>query len=114
MNSLQNRVQLIGKLGVDPEIKVIESGRKMARLSLATNETYKNNQGETVKETQWHHLVVWGKQAELAEKHLNKGSLIAIDGKLLNKNYTDKDGVKRYVTEIHVNEIMFLNGKQAG
>lgn len=114
MNSLQNKVQLIGNLGSAPEIRSIESGRKMARLSIATNEVYRNTKGESVKETQWHNVVIWGKNAELAEKHLDKGSLIAIEGKLLNRSYTDKEGVKKYVTEIHVNDLVFLNSRQAG
>lgn len=111
MNSLQNRVQLIGNLGADPEIRLTESGKKMARISIATNEVYRNNKGENIKETQWHNVIAWGKNAELAEKYLNKGSQVAIEGKLLNKNYTDKDGIKKYVTEIQANEFIFLGGK---
>src|SRR6218665_190925 len=103
MNSMQNKVQLIGNLGNAPEIRNTESGKKMARLSIATHETYRNTKGENIKETQWHNVVVWGKNAELAEKYLDKGSQVAIEGKLLNRSYTDKDGVKKYVTEIQVN-----------
>ena len=111
MNTLRNKVQLIGNLGAAPEVKNLDGGKKMARISLATHETYTNAKGEKVNDTQWHNIVLWGKQAEFAEKYLNKGNEVAIDGKLLNKNYTDKDGVKKYVTEIQVNEIIALGGK---
>ncbi|MES2394721.1 MAG: single-stranded DNA-binding protein [Bacteroidota bacterium] len=84
----------------------------MAKMSIATNESYKNAKGELVKETQWHNLIAWGKTAEIIEKYLKKGSEVAIDGKLINSNYTDKDGVKRYVTEIEVNEVLILGGKE--
>ena len=112
MNTLRNRVQLIGNLGTAPEIKTLTGGKKVAKLVIATNETYKNNKGEKVTETTWHNLTAWGNNAELAEKYLQKGSEIAIDGKLKNNNYTDKEGVKRYVTEIEVTEFMML-GKKA-
>ena len=112
MNALRNKVQLIGNLGMGPEIKTLESGRKLAKMSIATNESYKNAKGEFVKETQWHNLIAWGKTAEIIEKYLKKGSEVAIDGKLINSNYTDKDGVKRYVTEIEVNEVLILGGKE--
>jgi single-strand DNA-binding protein len=111
MNSLKNRVQLIGHLGVDPEMKTIENGTKLARLRLATNETYTNAKGEKVTETQWHTVVAWGKVAELAEKYLAKGSEVAIEGKLINRNYTDKDGVKKYITEVQLNELLLLGDK---
>jgi single-strand DNA-binding protein len=111
MNTLRNKVQLIGNLGAAPEVKNLDGGKKMARISIATHESYTNAKGEKVKETQWHNIVLWGKQAEFAEKYLNKGNEVALDGKLLNKNYTDKDGVKKYVTEIQVNEIIALGGK---
>lgn len=112
MNSLRNRVQLIGNLGTAPEIKTLEGGKKMAKLVIATSETYKNQKGEKVTETTWHNLTAWGTQAIFAEKFLEKGSEIAIDGKLQNNNYTDKDGVKRYVTNIIVNEFTMLGKKK--
>ncbi|MES2138102.1 MAG: single-stranded DNA-binding protein [Bacteroidota bacterium] len=112
MNALRNKVQLIGNLGMAPEIKTLESGRKLAKMSIATNESYKNAKGEFVKETQWHNLIAWGKTAEIIEKYLKKGSEVAIDGKLINRNYTDKEGVKRYITEIEVNEVLILGGKE--
>jgi len=112
MNTLRNRVQLIGNLGTDPEVKTITGGKKMARLVLATNETYKNQKGEKVTETTWHNLTAWGNNAEIAEKYLEKGSELAVEGKLKNNNYTDKDGVKRYTTEIEISEFVMLGGKK--
>jgi single-strand DNA-binding protein len=112
MNALRNKVQLIGNLGMAPEIKTLQGGKKLAKMSIATNESYKNAKGELVKETQWHNLIAWGKTAEIIEKYLKKGSEVAIDGKLINSNYTDKDGIKRYVTEIEVNEVLILGGKE--
>lgn len=83
----------------------------MARLSLATNETYNNQKGEKITETQWHNLVLWGKQAEIAESYLKKGDEISIEGKLASRNYTDKEGMKRYVTEVVVNELLMMGKK---
>jgi len=112
MNNLRNNVRLIGHLGMKPEIKTLESGNKLAKFSVATNETHKDDKGNKVTETMWHNIVAWGKQADIAEKYLEKGKEIAIDGKLSSRTYTDKDGVKRYVTEIITNEIMLLGPKQ--
>ena len=111
MNTLRNKVQLIGNLGQNPEVKELNGGKKVAKFSLATNETYRNKTGEKVTDTQWHNLVAWGKTAEIIEKYLKKGSEVAVEGKLLNRNYTDKEGVKRYVTEIQVSELLMLGGK---
>jgi len=111
MNALRNKVQLIGNLGNDPEVKTFDKGKKLAKMSIATNESYRNAKGELVKETQWHNLIAWGKTADIIEKHLKKGSEVAIEGKLINRNYTDKDGNKRYVTEIEVNELLMLGTK---
>jgi single-strand DNA-binding protein len=111
MYALKNKVQLIGNLGNAPEIKNLESGKKMARLSIATNESYKKENGERVTETQWHNVIAWGKVAEIAEQYLSKGSEVAVEGKLTYRDYTDKDGVKRYVTEIVVNELLLLDKK---
>jgi single-strand DNA-binding protein len=109
MNSLRNRVQLIGHLGMDPEVKTYGDGKKMVRFSIATTETYKNNEGKKVTETQWHNIVIWGGgTADVAEKYLTKGREVAIEGKLVHRNYEDKDGNKRYVTEIVVNELLLL------
>ena len=108
MNNLRNRVQLIGNLGNAPEIKDLEGGKKLAKISLATNESYKNQKGELVKDTQWHNVIAWGKTAEIIEKFLNKGSEVCINGKLANRSYDDKDGNKRYVTEIVAQDILML------
>ena len=111
MNALKNKVQLIGNLGNAPEVRNTESGKKLVRFSIATNETYRNAKGEKVKETQWHNLIAWVKVAEIAEKYLTKGSEVAIEGKLMNNNYTDKDGNKKYNTEIQVHELLLLGSK---
>ena len=111
MYALKNKVQLIGNLGNAPEIKSIESGKKMARFSIATNENYRNAKGEKVTETTWHNLVAWGKVADLAEKFLQKGTEVVIEGKLINRSYTDKDGNKKYISEVQVNELLLLNSK---
>ena len=111
MNSLRNRVQLIGNLGNDPEVVNLDSGRKLAKFSLATNDSYKNAKGEVIKETQWHHVIAWGKTAEIIEKYLVKGKEVAVEGKLTSRSYEDKEGVKRYITEITCNELLMLGGK---
>lgn len=112
MYALKNKVQLIGNLGNAPEVKTLESGKKMARFSVATSENYRNAKGEKVTETQWHNLVAWGKVAEIAEKYLAKGKEVAIEGKLISRSYNDKDGNKKYITEIQVNELLLLGVKQ--
>ncbi|MEO8569625.1 MAG: single-stranded DNA-binding protein, partial [Ginsengibacter sp.] len=113
MNALKNKVQLIGNLGNAPEVRNTESGKKLVRFSIATNESYRNAKGEKVTETQWHNLIAWGKVADIAEKYLAKGTEVAIEGKLMNNNYTDKDGNKRYNTEIQVHELLLLGNKPA-
>jgi single-strand DNA-binding protein len=111
MSTLRNKVQLIGNLGNDPEIVKLESGKTLAKFSIATNESYKNAKGELVKDTQWHNVVAWGKTAEIIEKYLTKGKEIAIEGKLTSRSYDDKEGVKRYITEVVCNEMLMLGGK---
>ena len=111
MNALRNKVQLIGNLGHAPEVKQTESGKKLVKFSVATNEVYHNAKGEKVKETQWHNLIAWGKLADIVEKYLNKGSEVAVEGKLITRNYNDKEGNKKYITEIQVNELLMLGGK---
>jgi single-strand DNA-binding protein len=111
MYALKNKVQLIGHLGKNPEVKTIDNGKKVARVSLATSESYKNLQDEKVTETQWHNIVAWGKLAEILEQYTTKGSEICVEGKLNYRDYTDKDGVKRNTTEIVVNEILLLDKK---
>ena len=111
MNALKNKVQLIGNLGNAPEVRNTESGKKLVRFSIATNESYRNAKGEKVTETQWHNLIAWGKVADIAQKYLTKGSEVAIEGKLMNNNYTDKDGNKKYNTEIQIHELLLLGSK---
>lgn len=111
MYALKNKVQLIGNLGNAPEVKTLESGKKMARFSIATNESYRNAKGERMTETQWHNLVAWGKVAELVEKYLVKGKEVMIEGKLVNRSYNDKDGNKKYICEVQVNELLMLGEK---
>jgi len=111
MNAIKNKVQIIGNLGQAPEIRTIGDGKKVAHLNVATSENYKNTKGEKVTDTQWHNVVAWGKLAEIAEKYLVKGTEVAIEGKLVNRNYTDKQGIKRYVTEIQANELLILTKK---
>ncbi|WP_055436394.1 single-stranded DNA-binding protein [Lacinutrix algicola] len=111
MNTLRNKVQLIGNLGQDPEIINLESGKKLARFTLATNESYKNAQGEKITDTQWHQVVAWGKTADVIEKYVVKGKEIAIDGKLTTRSWEDKDGLKRYTTEVVCSELLMLGGK---
>ena len=108
MSTLKNKVQLIGHVGNDPEIKSFDGGKKLAKLSIATNESYKNDKGEKVEETQWHNLIAWGKTADIIEKYVVKGKEIAIEGKLTHKSYEDKSGEKRYVTEVVIDELLML------
>ena len=112
MYALKNKVQLIGNLGNAPEIKTFDGGRKMARFSMATSESYRNTKGEKETETQWHNLVAWGKLAEIVEKFLTKGKEIAIEGKLINRSYNNKEGEKKYITEIQVNDLLMLGSRQ--
>ena len=111
MNTLRNSVRLVGNLGMDPEVKSFDTNKKLARLSIATNDSYKNDKGERVTDTQWHNLVFWGAQAKLAEDFLKKGDEVAIEGKISNRSYVDKDGIKRYTNEIIINEFLKITGK---
>ncbi|MGE0771140.1 MAG: single-stranded DNA-binding protein [Cyclobacteriaceae bacterium] len=112
MKTLRNSVQLIGRLGKDPEVKSFDSGKTKATFSLATSETYKNQKGEKVQDTQWHNLVIWGKLAETAGKYLKKGAEIAVEGKLVHRVYETDKGEKRFITEINVNDFQMLGSKQ--
>lgn len=112
MTTLKNSVQLIGRLGNEPQVRSFDSGKKMATFSLATNETYYNNKGERVEDTQWHNIVVWGKKADIVEQYLEKGHEIAIEGKLINRSY-EKEGEKKYITEINVNELLMMEKKKS-
>ncbi|WP_369048393.1 single-stranded DNA-binding protein [Tenacibaculum sp. UWU-22] len=111
MNALKNKVQLIGNLGNTPEIITLDSGKKLAKFSIATNESYKNTEGEKVTETQWHQVIAWNKTAEIIENYLQKGSEVALEGKITYRSYETKEGEKRYVTEIVCNELLMIGNK---
>ena len=106
---MKNRVQLIGNVGNDPEIKTLESGKKLVHLTIATNDHYKNDKGERVEQTEWHRVTAWGKVAQIIEKYVVKGKEVAIEGKLTHRSYDDKNGEKRFITEVVVNEILLLS-----
>lgn len=108
MNALKNKVQLIGNLGNNPEIIQLESGRKLAKFSLATNENYKNAKGEKITDTQWHNIIAWGKTAEFVENYLEKGKEVMIEGKLTSRTYETPQGEKKYITEIVANEFLII------
>ncbi|WP_315817387.1 single-stranded DNA-binding protein [Paraflavitalea speifideaquila] len=113
MYALRNKVQLIGCIGKKPGIKVTEKGKKWVRFCIATNETYCNAQGERITETQWHTVIAWGRLAELAAKYLQKGRDTVIEGKLLSRSYTDKEGIKRQVTEIMATGMLLLKSSSS-
>ncbi len=106
-----NQVILIGNLGKDPEVRRLENGAAVAKFSLATNESYKDKEGNQVKQTEWHNIVCWRWLAEIAEKYLKKGSLIYLEGKLTYREYTDKDNQKKYFTEIVASNFKMLDRK---
>lgn len=112
MNQLRNKVQLIGFLGKEPEIKEFGDGKKVARFTMATNSEYRNADGEQVKETQWHNIVAWDKKAGIIEKHVTKGQEICIEGKLTTRSYEDKSGAKKYFTEIVLHDLVLLSRKK--
>ncbi|MFM9836956.1 MAG: single-stranded DNA-binding protein [Cyclobacteriaceae bacterium] len=111
MKSLRNSVQLIGNLGKDPEVKTFDKSKK-ASFTIATTDSYKNAKGEKVEDTQWHNIVIWGPLAEVAEKYLKKGMEVCVEGKLVHRNYETDKGEKRYITEINVNDMLMLGGKE--
>ncbi|MEM0578332.1 single-stranded DNA-binding protein [Flavobacterium polysaccharolyticum] len=108
MNAMKNRVQLIGHVGNEPEIKTFDGGKKVANLTIATNDTYRNDKGDKVEQTEWHKVTAWGKTADIIEKYVTKGKEVAIEGKLTHRSYEDKNGEKRYITEVIVNEILLI------
>ena len=112
MNTIKNRVQLIGNLGGAPEVKTLDGGNKLAKFSVATNDHYINKKGEKVEETQWHNVIVWGKLAGIAEQLLEKGSEVVVDGKIQTQNYVGKDGEKKYFTQIVASEFLLINRKK--
>lgn len=109
---MRNKAQLIGRAGITPEIKTFDSGKTKARFSLATSERYRDKNGEWQEETQWHNIVAWGKIAEVVQKVVNKGDEIALEGKIINRSYEDREGQKRYISEIVINELLNLEKKQ--
>lgn len=111
MSTLKNHVQLIGNVGGEPTITNLESGKKVARISLATNEYYKDSNGEKQTETNWHSVVAWGKTADIVEHYTHKGKEVGVRGKLKSRSYTSDDGVQHYVTEIIADEILLLGSK---
>lgn len=109
MNALKNKVQLIGNAGSNPEIKTFSEGKKLARLTIATNESYYNDKGEKVTDTQWHTVTAWGKTAEIIEKYVTKGKELAIEGKLTHRSYDDKNGEKRFITEVVISDVLLFS-----
>lgn len=109
MNTLRNKVSLIGRLGAQPEVVKFESGAALTRFSLATNEPYKNKAGEWQEQTQWHEINAWGKTGEIVSKLLKKGQEVAIEGRIVNKEYESKSGEKRFSTNIELREFLLLN-----
>lgn len=112
MRNLSNSVQLIGNIGIDPEMKTFENNNKTTKFTLATNQVYYDNRGEKTEETQWHTIVAWGKLAETCEKYLKKGMSVAVDGKIVYRQWEDKDGKKNYTTEIVIGEMLMLGKKE--
>jgi len=109
MNALRNRVQLIGRLGQDPEVKTLESGKKVTNFTMATNETYKGADGNKTEETTWHNIVAWNGLAEISSKYLKKGKEVCIEGRITYRSYTDKNGVPKSVTEIVASDLILLS-----
>lgn len=112
MNTLRNRVSLIGNLGQDPDVKTLENGKKVAHFTLATNEDYKTADGQKVSETTWHNIVAWNGLADIAGNYLKKGREIAVEGRIAYRSYEDKQGVTKYITEIVLNELLMLRSSQ--
>lgn len=110
MKSLRNRVTLIGRLGKEPEVRTIDGNRKFVKMTLATNDDYINKQGEKVKDTQWHNLIVWGSLCDTCEKYLTKGKEVAIEGKITYRYWDDKEGKTHNLTEINVTDLLMIGG----
>ncbi|MGO2102901.1 MULTISPECIES: single-stranded DNA-binding protein [Psychroflexus] len=109
MSTLKNSVQLMGHLGKDPEVLNLDSGKKLVKFSLATNDNYTKKDGEKVTTTDWHQVVAWGKTAEIIEKYVTKGKEVIVRGKLSNRSYETKEGEKRYITEVNCQEIVMTS-----
>ncbi|MDQ1296581.1 MAG: single-strand DNA-binding protein [Bacteroidota bacterium] len=112
MNSMRNKVMLIGNLGQDPEMKTLESGKKVANFTLATKDDYKNTEGQKVSETTWHNIVAWNGLAEIASKFLKKGREVAVEGRINYKTYEDKQGTTKYFTEIVLSDLLLLRSSK--
>jgi single-strand DNA-binding protein len=113
MNSLKNRVTLIGNLGMDPEVKTTETGKKFTHFTLATSDGYKNADGQKVSETTWHNIVAWNGLADIAGKYLKKGKEVAVEGRIVYRTYEDKKGATKNITEIVLNDLLLLrNGEK--
>lgn len=106
-----NKAILIGNLGADPELRYTPSGAAVAHFNIATTERWKDKDGQPQERTDWHRIILWSRQAEIAKEYLRKGSSVYIEGRIQNRSYEDKDGVKRYVTEIIGQRMQFLGGK---
>ncbi len=106
-----NKVQLIGRLGKDPELRYTPAGVAVATMTLATNESYKDKDGKMIDNTDWHRIIAWRKLAEICGQYLRKGSLVYFEGKLKTRSYEDRDGVKKYVTEIVADNMQMLGSK---
>lgn len=113
MNALRNRVQLIGHLGQDPEVKTFDGGKKVANFTIATNDNYKNADGQKVEETTWHNIVAWNGLAEIASKFLKKGKEVAVEGRIVYRTYEDKKGVTKNITDIVLSEMLLLGSPKA-
>jgi single-strand DNA-binding protein len=107
-----NKVILVGNVGKDPEVRHLENGSAVSTIALATSDYYTNKSGEKVTSTEWHNVVLWRSLAELAEKYIRKGSQIYVEGKIRSRSYDDKDGNKRYITEIVADTVQLLGRKQ--
>lgn len=109
MSNLRNKVSLIGNLGQDPEIKHLDNGKKVARFTMATTDSYTDSEGNKITETTWHNIIAWNSLADIAAKHLKKGSQTAVEGKIVYRSYEDKKGVIKYITEIVIHDLLFLS-----
>tara|TARA_R110001632_G_scaffold169003_6_gene287854 strand:+ start:793 stop:1131 length:339 start_codon:yes stop_codon:yes gene_type:complete len=112
MNTLRNKVQLIGRLGQEPEFTTFSDGNKIAKFSMATDDSYKDKDGVKVERSYWHNIIVKGGLVKVVESYIKKGQEIAVEGKLTNRSWEDKEGNKKYTTEILVNELLLLGSKQ--
>ena len=112
MNALRNKASLIGNLGMDPETKTLDGGKKVTHFTLATTDGYKNADGQKISETTWHNIVAWNGLADIADKFLKKGNQVAVEGRIVYRTYEDKNGATKYITEIVLNDLLLLrNGK---